>query len=256
MSNIFLTIIMPALNEEKNILQAIDDTLSAFEEFGIKGEVLVINDGSTDSTFSIVQCKIKEFLGKIRILNHTTPQGLGASFWDGVDEAKGNFVCMLPGDNENDPREIFRYISLLENVDIVIPFVLNKEVRPKLRNFLSSIYHLFINLTFFTSLNYTTGTVLYRKSILKELKEKDRRKGFFYQTDILIRLVKRGYLYAEVPYKLRVRKEGKSKAMKRYALNDIIKGYLHLVKDIYFERRKIPIAFVSDSITARRYRES
>ena len=78
-------------------------------------------------------------------------------------------VTMLPGDNENDPWEILRYRRLLEHVDIVIPFVFNKEVRSVFRNALSFIYRFIINTTFLVNFNYTNGTVLYRKSILKEL---------------------------------------------------------------------------------------
>jgi glycosyltransferase involved in cell wall biosynthesis len=44
-----LSIIIPALNEEKSILLVIDNSLSAMREFGIKGEVIVVNDGSVDS---------------------------------------------------------------------------------------------------------------------------------------------------------------------------------------------------------------
>ncbi len=249
-----VTIIMPALNEEKNILSAIQDTLSAFEEFGIAGEILVIDDGSTDSTSLLVKHEIEKFPDKIRMFTHSVPQGIGASFWDGVDNARGNIVCMLPGDNENDPKEILRYISLLDNVDIVIPFVFNKGARSKLRNFLSSFYHRFINCTFFTSLNYTTGTVLYRKSLLKELDS--RRKSFFFQTDILIRLVKYGYLFAEVPYRLRGRRQGISKAMRLQSLNDIIKGYLYLIKDIYLKKKKTPLVYADDSVSVKRYRNS
>jgi glycosyltransferase involved in cell wall biosynthesis len=241
---------MPALNEEENIGSAIEDTIFCFEEFGIEGEVLVINDGSSDSTPQVVEDKMKEFPEKVRVLNHSLPQGIGASFWEGVDNARGDIVCMLPGDNENDPGEILRYTSLLDNVDIVIPFVFNKEVRSKWRNFLSFHYHRFINCTFSTSLNYTTGTVLYRKSLLEELDK--RRRGYFFQTDILIRLVKRGYLFAEVPYKLRDRKGGKSKAMRISSLNDIIKGYLCLVKDIYFKKEKKTYTYTQDSASAKR----
>ena len=78
-------------------------------------------------------------------------------------------VTMLPGDNENDPWETLRYLKLLEHVDIVIPFVFNKEVRSLFRNALSFIYRFIINTTFVVNFNYTNGTVLYRKSILKEL---------------------------------------------------------------------------------------
>lgn len=246
-----ITIVMPALNEEKNISSAIDDTLSAFKEYGINGEVLVINDGSTDSTPDLVKRKMEEHPDKVRMLTHPKPQGIGSSFWDGVDDAKGDIVCMLPGDNENLPEEILRYVKLLEDVDLVIPFVFNREVRSKLRNFMSRNYHRIINCTFATSLNYTTGTVLYRRSLLKELPS--RRMGFFFQTDILIRLVKRGYLFAEVPYKLRERRGGKSKAVRLRSAGDIVKGYLRLVKDIYF-KRKIARTYAPDSVSAKRYK--
>lgn len=253
MSNLFLTIIMPACNEEENILPALEDTLSAFREFGINGEILVVNDGSTDSTPLLVRQRAQEFPDKIRMIEHPAPQGIGASFRDGVEGARGNIVCMLPGDNENDPGEILRYIGLLNNVDIVIPFVFNKEVRPRSRNFLSSLYRMIINITFLTSLNYTNGTTLYRKSLLKELP--GIRNGFFFQTDILMRLVKNGYLFAEVPYRLRGRKKGRSKAVTLNSLKEVMAGYLGLVRDIYFKRRKAAIAYAADSVSAGQYKE-
>jgi len=243
---------MPSLNEEKDILSALEDTLSAFKEFGIDGEVLVINDGSTDSTPMLVQGKIKENPHKIRMIEHPSPKGIGASFWDGVEEGRGNIVCMLPGDNENEPGQILRYINLLENVDMVIPFVFNRTIRSRLRNLLSSIYKLIINNTFLISLNYTNGTVLYRKSLLKELKNRD--SSFFFQTDILIRLVKRRYLFAEVPYRLRTRKAGKSKAITLRAFVEVVKGYLRLVKDVYFKKEITTGKFTSDSVSVMQYK--
>lgn len=244
-----ITIVMPALNEEKNITQAVDDTLAAFKEYGMDGEILVINDGSTDSTPELVGRKMGELPDKVRMLTHAKPQGIGSSFWDGVDNAKGDVICLLPGDNENIPGEILRYARLLEDVDLVIPFVFNREVRSRLRNFMSRNYLRVINCTFGTSLNYTTGTVLYRRSLLKELPA--RRMGFFFQTDILIRLVKRGYLFAEVPYRLRKREEGKSKAMRLCSLGDIIKGYLRLMWDVNI-MGKAKGDYARDSITAKR----
>ena len=189
MEKVFVSIVMPALNEEKNILAAINNTLKSFDDYGINGEIIVINDGSTDNTRYLVEDLIKKD-SRIRLINHDRPQGIGASFWDGVDNSNGDMVTMLPGDNENDPWEILRYRRLLEHVDIVIPFVFNKEVRSVFRNALSFIYRFIINTTFLVNFNYTNGTVLYRKSILKELYY--RSTGFFFQADILIRTAKRG----------------------------------------------------------------
>lgn len=250
LENPLITIIMPALNEEKNIKAALTDTLAAFKELNINAEILVVNDGSSDQTPALVQKQIEGNPGRIRMLSHNRPKGLGASFWDGVDNAKGEIVCMLPGDNENEPKEILRYLKLMEDVDMVIPFVFNKETRPPLRNFISFLYRIIINSTFNITLNYTNGTTLFRRSILKELKY--RAGGFVYQADILIRLIKRGYLFAEVPYRLRIRKEGKSKAVSLRSLRNVIKGYFRLLIDIYLKqecRQKVPC---SESISAKR----
>ena len=48
----------------------------------------------------------------IRVITHNISKGIGASFWDGVRDAKGNIVCMMPGDNEIDPAEINKVIQV------------------------------------------------------------------------------------------------------------------------------------------------
>ncbi len=252
-NNILLTVVMPALNEEKNIAAAINNALKAFSKFNIDGEIIIVNDGSTDKTENIVK-NIMQKDKHVRQLKHEAPKGIGASFWDGVDNAKGEIIVMLPGDNENDPLEILRYYRMLEHVDIVIPFVYNKRVRSLFRNILSYLYRFIINTTFLVNFNYTNGTILYRKSMLKELDY--RSNSFFFQTDILIRTVKKGYLFAEVPYRIDLRKEGISKAVTFPSLMKVMKGYLRLVRDQYFRHNhKDNISFTQDSLTAVRRHE-
>lgn len=125
-----ISIIMPALNEEKSISAAISDTLSAFKEFGIDGEIIVINDGSTDSTPQLIQKAMDSNPGLVRTINHDSACGVGVCFRDGIKNANGEFVCMLPGDNENLPGEILRYVKLMEDVDIVVPLVHLSSARP------------------------------------------------------------------------------------------------------------------------------
>ncbi len=245
-----ISIIMPALNEEENILDAITDTLKVFDDMKIDGEVIVINDGSGDRTKELVE----SFMAgetRIRLISHGAPMGIGASFWDGVDQAGGEAVCMFPGDNENRALETLRYYRFLEHVDLVIPFVFNKEVRSLFRRTLSFIYRFIINTTFMVNFNYTNGTIIYRKSILKELDY--RSNGFFFQTDILIRTVKKGYLFAEVPYRLDMRETGGSKAVTFPSLVNVIKGYMNLVKDMHFGKDGATLKkFAKDSLTNKR----
>lgn len=251
-----VTIIMSALNEESNIAAAIHNTLRAFEFFEIDGEIIVVNDGSSDTTQSLVEEIILSAGEKIRLINHDKPHGVGASFWEGVALAKGDFVCMIPGDNENDPLEALRYADLLNHVDIVVPFVYNRWVRSTFRNTLSLIYRIIINTTFKVNFNYTNGTVLYRRSILGGMKHKS--KSFFFQTDILIRTVKKGYLFAEVPYRLDRRDSGASKAVSFPGFLKIATGYLRLVRDIYFlpQNGGSKNAFSDGSVSAERYKSA
>ncbi len=249
---IMISVVMPALNEEKNILPAIDDTLAAFDELKVSGEIVVVNDGSSDATPALVTGRCERPGSRVRMISHEKPQGIGASFWDGASHAKGEAVCMLPGDNENDPREIIRYVGLLKDVDIVIPFVFNRGARSRFRSILSGLYLWIINTTFGTSLYYTNGTVLYRRSLLASLDA--RNSGFFYQTDILIRLLRQGYLFVEVPYRLRTRVEGGSKAVSLKSLKAVMRGYLKLVYDLKIKNRMNKKGVVADSMTAARRR--
>jgi glycosyltransferase involved in cell wall biosynthesis len=243
---------MPALNEEANIAQALISVLEAFDRYSINGEILAVNDGSTDGTQRVIEEFMRKHPDRVFLVRHDSPQGIGASFWDGVDHARAAGVVMLPGDNENDPGEIFRYVSLLDHVDIVVPFLCQSRTRTLARKILSFLFRAVINLSFGMNFNYTNGTVIYRRSVLLTLKS--RSSGFFYQSDILIRLVKQGFLFAEVPYRLGQRKSGVSKALTLSSLRKVMAGYLKLVRDIYFSKSS-PVAssvYPEDSQTARR----
>jgi hypothetical protein len=94
--------------------------------------------------------------------------------------------------------------------------------------------------------------VLFRKSILQDLGY--RSDGFFFHTDILVRAAKRGYLFAEVPYRLDIRHKGASKAVTFPSLAKVIRGYIKLVRDLYFTKKiKRKGAYTEGSRTLARY---
>lgn len=243
-----ITVIMPALNEELNIRDAIQSVLHSFDEYEIAGEIVVVNDGSTDRTEEIIIQEMSKD-ARVLLLSHKTPHSIGGAFWAGVSKANGDAVCLIPGDNEVVSSEILRYHALLNHVDIIVPFVINRETRTYTRRLLTVLFRDIINLTFRVRFNYTNGTVVYRRKILDEIA--NRCKGFFYQADILVRLSKRGYLFAEVPYRLGKRQQGKSKAVSFRTLARVIVEYIRLIRDIYF-RAPTKQDFSEESITANR----
>jgi len=252
MENIKISVIMPALNEEAAVADSIKSCLSAFMACGLSGEVVVVNDGSTDRTGEIISGISKEFPDRVKMVVHEKPMGVGRSFMDGSKAARGEGVVMVPGDNENDPRQILCYANMLDACDIIVPFVVNKEVRPAGRNVLSSLFAFIVNFTFGTTFKYTNGTVIYRTSVLREIETKT--SGFFFQAETLVKAAKLGYLIAEVPYFLSKRVGGSSKAISFNSLKKVISGYVSLIRDIYFSDtyRYKPERIAKDSQRAKR----
>lgn len=225
-----VTVIMPALNEEHGLSAGIEDVMAGFRVFNISGELIVVNDGSTDSTGRIAD-DCKKFYSNMNVIHHKSPRGIGAAFRAGVQKAQGEIVVMIPADGENEASEILRYLPLMEEVDIVIPFVSAPEVRTWKRRLLSFLYRKIINVTFGLPVRNVTGTVMYRKAILKDISLKSR--GFFFQTELLIKTAGKGYLYKEVPYVLKKRKEGISKSTTFGSLMNIVWSYLSVMLEVY-----------------------
>lgn len=224
-----VSLIMPALNEEAGLEACVFNGFEGFERAGVRGEVVIVDDGSTDRTTEISR-RLAASDERVRVVRHERCQGIGSSFWDGVSAARGEVVTFIPADGENDAFEILRYLPLLEEVDVVAPFVVNREVRPLARRFLSSLYVSIVAATTGVRLTYYNGTVLYRKSILSGITLRSR--GFFYQTEILLKVLRRGYLHAEVPYLLSPRQGGKSKATTLKSLFDVARCYLATLGDL------------------------
>ena len=244
---------MPALNEEENVELAVRSTLAAFEKYGIAGEVLVVDDGSTDKTRETVE-RLCAITPSVRLIHHDAPKGIGFSFWEGVKKAGGDVVVLFPADNEIDPDDTLQYFGLMEKVDMLVPFFHNTEVRNRGRRILSSLYRLVVNMSFGTNLNYTNGAVFYRRCILKGLELNNT--GFFYQVELLVKLIRKGYLFAEVPAYLGVRTGGEPKALNFRSFRQVVKGYLGLMFEIHIlkieGKKKDYFELVPNSATFRR----
>lgn len=96
-------VLIPALNEEKMIGSVIDKVPTTLFDENIKLEVVVINDGSTDRT-----AKIAREHGAC-VISHSSSQGVGASFFDGVREAlcrKADYAVNIDADGQMDPSDI------------------------------------------------------------------------------------------------------------------------------------------------------
>jgi glycosyltransferase involved in cell wall biosynthesis len=111
-----ISVIIPVYNEEKNIKPLYLELKEVFSASALDGEIIFVNDGSTDGTLS----ELKNLTG-IKIINFRKNFGQTAAFDAGIKEAKGEIIVTLDGDGQNDPADIPKILEKLEkeNLDVV-----------------------------------------------------------------------------------------------------------------------------------------
>jgi len=228
-----VSIIVPALNEENTIIKVVNSIIESCYKFNIDYEIILIDDGSSDKT-SVIMKKISGSNINIKFIRHDKNMGIGKSFRDGVTISTGEAITWLPADGENRAEEILKYLPLLQYVDIVVPFVINTGIRNFVRRLISSLYLFAINFSFGTNFNYTNGTILYRKEIFKEVKVDS--DGFFFNAECLIKAIRKGFIFAEVPIFLKHRESSISKAVSIKNLFVLVKDFCKLFINVHVLR--------------------
>lgn len=227
--SVSLSVIVPALNEAKNIEGAITGIVRSLSESGIfDAEILVMTcldrHGRHDGTVDIVR-RLSESEPRIRSMHVDDYQKLGEKFRNAVRLATKEYIIMIPGDNENDSssfQEIFRQIG---KADMVVSFTSNPEVRTLYRRFLSRTYTLALNIFFWHGMPYYNGINVYRTADLREaLPETD---SFAYAAEILVRLLNKKLSYVVVPIRIQPR-VGETKALGWNSFRSVIAAILRL----------------------------
>lgn len=217
------SVVVPALNEEKNLKDTLERLIFALRNHGVDWEIILVNDGSTDNT-GVIADKLAEKENRLKVTHHNNPRGIGYCFKEGIGAASKEAVAWFPADGENDPDEIVGNLALLKEADILIPYVANFKSRPLFRRALSLIYTRIINLSFGTNFKYTNGNVIYRRRVFERISFNS--KGFFFQAECLIKAARNGFIFVEAPVYILRRNSGFSKALTIRSFYSVISEFL------------------------------
>ena len=110
-----LSIVIPVYNEEKVIVETLERVKSALKNCQFKYEVMVINDGSSDQTKTI----LKNYRDII-LISRDTNRGYGFSLKEGMERAKGNWVLIVDADGSYPIEQIPFLIKDCSSHDMVV----------------------------------------------------------------------------------------------------------------------------------------
>jgi glycosyltransferase involved in cell wall biosynthesis len=165
-----LSIVIPLYNEEENV-QILHDKLNhVLDSLKLDYEILFIDDGSTDRTFSILE-EIQSKDLRVVVLSLRRNFGQTAAFAAGFDFARGDVIVTMDGDLQNDPSDIPKLLELIKDNDLVSGWR-KKRKDPFFTRRLPSITAnwLISNVTGVKLHDYGCSLKAYRREVIKNLK--------------------------------------------------------------------------------------
>ena len=107
MTAVDLSVVVPCYNEAGNLPELVDRLRRVFEKRKVKGEIVLVNDGSRDDTGKVIDALAKT-QAEVVPVHHETNRGLAAGWDSGVAKATGTYVCLIDADLQYQPEDVAR----------------------------------------------------------------------------------------------------------------------------------------------------
>ncbi|GBC69158.1 Undecaprenyl-phosphate mannosyltransferase [archaeon HR01] len=219
MHDMSLVMVMPTYNEAGNIVHMLESILDVYREKGLRGWILVVDDGSPDGTGRIVEGYAQDHR-EVILLERGRKLGLGSAYIDGfryvISEMDVDAVGTIDADGSHPPQTIPSMVEALKaGADVVVASRYVKGGRwgtSLRRQIVSRGANILARLATGSKVrDMTSGLRLYRAEALKTIRLEGLEKGYVFQVAILYELLRRGFKAVEVPFTFKPRLGGSSK---------------------------------------------
>lgn len=231
-----LSVVIPAHDEEGNLIVTIPALVAALAAAGIDHEIIVVNDNSSDGTLDEL-ARLETQFPTVRHVDNAPPNGFGLAVRRGLAEFRGEAVAIVMADLSDSPADLVTYWRTLQQGHdcvfgsrfipggTVVDYPLHKLVLNRLAN-------TFIRVLFGLQLNDTTNAFkIFRREVIAGLQPL-LAHHFNLTVELPLKAIIRGYTFAVVPISWRNRKTGVSKLK----IREMGSRYLFIVLYCLIER--------------------
>lgn len=221
-----LSVFFPCINEEGNIENTVKRAEEVLKRLKLKYEIIIIDDGSTDSTGRIAD-KLAQENSNIRVVHHLKNLGYGEALKSGFYNARFDTIVYTDGDGQFGFAEVTKFLEKIKDHDLVLGYRIKRQ-DSILRKLFGKGWRLTL-LAFFrvTFKDVDCGFKMIRKEALRKLTHLESTRGAMINAELVIKAKKAGLKIAQIGVNHYHRLAGKPTGAN---LKVIIKSYADLIK--------------------------
>lgn len=223
-----VSVFLPTYNEEQNIKLVTLKVQTVLEKVAEKWEIIIVDDGSKDSTRASAVGLIKTDK-RIRLISHKENRGYGAALKSGFYNARYNWIAFIDSDGQFDFSEFPKFIEKQKETgaDLVIGYYKKRQVS-SFKIFTSKIWELAVFILFGLKVrDIDCGFKLISKKVIDSITKLESERGAFISSELLVKAKKKGFKIVEIPVTHYPRTKGSGTGRN---INVIIDSFVDLFK--------------------------
>jgi dolichol-phosphate mannosyltransferase len=229
-------VVIPARNEAESIGATLDTLTARLRREGVTYEIVVVDDGSSDTTGAEVEARSAVDPG-VRLVRNPGPHGFGYAVRSGLDAFTGDAVAIMMADGSDSPDDLVRYHQVLAGGaecafgSRFVPGGARVDY-PRLKLIVNRLANFFIRVLFRFRFNDVTNAFkAYRAEVIEGCRP-FLSPHFNLTVELPLKAIVRGYSYQVVPIRWRQRRYGKSSLH----IQEMGSRYLFIVLHVWLEK--------------------
>jgi glycosyltransferase involved in cell wall biosynthesis len=203
-----LSIVLPAYNEEDNVEAAVAEATVAAEQLVAEHEIVVVDDGSADSTAARVR-RLAAADPRIRLVEHGRNRGYGEALRSGFLASRLDFVFFTDADLQFDMGELVLLLPYAGTVDVVAGYRINRQDKLT-RRIAARAWNWLVRVLFYVPVrDIDCAFKLFERRVLREVDIES--VGAMVNTEVMVKLGRSGASVVEVGVHHRPRRAGEAR---------------------------------------------